>query len=338
MKKNPKVNSGGLITAILVTIVALLPLSGFSVNINVKAGKNEKKVEYTVPISDFKSVSASTAIKIVYVQGPFTGKAKVTTTQTGQKYLNVKVSHGTLKAYYDVPNNVRNVTINGSTIITVQSPNLEEVSLSSAAELEIAGSLNESSVTFSLSSAAKANVKSINCDKLRADLSSSANLSIENLNGNAEVEASSAAQASLGKVSSTRSSFDASSAASVSINRISGGDISTEASSGAMIDVSRIDCMQVSGNASSGGRINLSGKCAMVSKSSSSGGTVDTGALSENKKVSSSFSSSSSSSSSYSSSGSGKSTKSKKTKQKSKKSNQNSGNQVTNQSGNLRIP
>lgn len=348
---NTRVNPRLLMAALMITIASLLPESTFSVNININSGKNEKKVEYTVPVSDFNSITASTAIKVVYVQGPSTGKARVTTTQTGKKYLKVEVKHGTLKLYYEVPNSVKNVSINGATIVSVQTPHLKEVSLSSAAELEIAGALNEPSVVFDMSSASKATVKSINCNELRADLSSSSSLSVESLNGDPKVEVSSAAKASFGKIICTRSNLEASSAASVSVNKLSGSDLSAEASSGAKVDVEHIDCARVSGSASSGARVNLSGKCASLSKSSSSGGRVDTGSLSETKKnttgstvtetytySSSSNSVSSSSSRSHKSSkAKAKSARAKAKSSKAKKGTQQSENQG-NGAGNLRIP
>ncbi|MDE6770136.1 MAG: DUF2807 domain-containing protein [Muribaculaceae bacterium] len=265
----------------LLLVIALMAITIAPGCIIAANKKNEKKVEKTYSISEFSAISASAGIKVIYTQGKSTGIAKVTTTESGEKYLVVEVKSGCLKLYYDSKR--RGVNINGPTVVTVQSPTLRAVDLSSAASLQANGVINQSAmIEFNLSSAADVTVNTINCDNLQADLSSSASLSVNNFNGtNLTLVGSSASSASFDKVTCKKGTWlHTSSAAGMSINRFTGETLSGEASSGSRITVDNINCKNVDGDASSGASVNLSGKCTMLKKESSSGGSVNTKNLS----------------------------------------------------------
>lgn len=265
----------------LLLVIALMAITIAPGCIIAANKKNEKKVEKTYSISEFSAISASAGIKVIYTQGKSTGIAKVTTTESGEKYLVVEVKSGCLKLYYDSKR--RGVNINGPTVVTVQSPTLRTVDLSSAASLQANGVINQSAmIEFNLSSAANATVNTINCDNLQADLSSSASLSVDNFSGtNLTLVGSSASSASFDKVTCKRGAWlHTSSAAGMSINKITGETLSGEASSGSRITVDNINCKNVEGDASSGASVNLSGKCSVLNKESSSGGSVNTKNLS----------------------------------------------------------
>lgn len=270
-----------LLLAISLTAIMVLPGCLMASN-----NKNEKKVETTVSIPDFSSISASNAIQVIYTQGKATGVANITTTANGNKYLKVEVKSGCLHLYYQ--NTGNNITINGPTIVTVQSPSLKKVDLSSAAKLQVEGNVNQQDlIEFDLSSAAKADLNSINSDNLQANLSSSASLSVKKFNGNnINIVCSSASKAIFEKVECTDAWLHTSSAAKVTIDKLIGGNLNGDASSGSSIKVNNVDCMQVGADASSGAKIVFGGKCAMLSKEASSGGRVDTSNLSLNQSPS----------------------------------------------------
>lgn len=266
---------------LVICLTALTVLPGSLIAANNDDGK---KVETTVSISDFSAISASSGIQVVYTQGKFNGVAKVSTTVNGEKYLQVKVKNGCLDLYYKTSRN--GVNIQGQTIVTVQSPALKKVKLSSAAKLMVTNDLNQQSkLSFELSSASKVMLNSVNCGELDVDLSSAASFMAKNVNGDrVEVEASSSSKASFDKIESSATSFETSSAASVMAAKVIGSSLSADASSGANISVKDVDCMQASADASSGAKISLGGKCAMLTKEHSSGGRVDTSNLSQSKE------------------------------------------------------
>ncbi len=267
----------------LLLVIALMAIAIAPGCIIAATKKNEKKVEKTVSIPEFSSISASAGIKVIYTQGKSTGKAQVSTTESGDKYLVVEVKSGCLKLYYDSKR--RGVNINGPTIVTVQSPTLKKVDLSSAASLQSNGTINQSSlIEFNLSSAAAATLTSINCDNLQADLSSSAALSVNSFGGtNLTLVGSSASSASFDKVNCKGGVWlHTSSAAGMSIDKLTSESLSGDASSGSRITVDNINCKSVEGDASSGASVNLSGKCNVLKIESSSGGSVNTKNLSHN--------------------------------------------------------
>lgn len=244
----------------------------------------DKKVETSISIPDFSAIRASTGIEVIYTQGKSTGVAKVITTENGLQRLKVEVQNGCLTVSYK--NMTGNVQIKGPTIVSVQSPALKKVNLSSAAKLTVMSDLNQQSkVKFELSSASKVTLGSVNCDDLEVDLSSAASFMAKNVNsGRVEVEGSSSSKALFDKIESSATSFQTSSAASVAAVKVTGSTLNTDASSGANISVKEVDCMQVTADASSGAKVVLSGKCAMLTKEHSSGGRVDTSGLSQSQE------------------------------------------------------
>lgn len=277
-------NISALTTGLVLS--ASLLFSGCSINgianANVSIDGNDANatVKKTVKISDFNGIDASQAIKIVYVQGPAKGVAEIATTPSAEKYLKVEVKNNTLKAYYSNTEGLRNVKIKGPTIIHVSSPELNEVDLSSAANLSIDGDLNlKGSIELDLSSASSFEAGTINCGYLNADLSSSAKANIEFLIGNLETETSSASSISVGSMKGNLNA-ESSSAGSINICSIKASVISADASSAGSINLEGIEGGKITASASSGAKIKLEGKADYLKQNSSSGGAVKTSGLS----------------------------------------------------------
>ena len=265
-----------LLLCILLTALSIYPFTSEAA---------EKEVEKTVKISDFSRISASSGIRINYTQGPATGTARVSVSSSMEKYLRVEVKDKCLKIYYDL----NNINMKGNkfpTIVTVQSPALSKVQLSSASSLQMNGPLTmKSEVKVNLSSAARATFGQLTCSELDAELSSAATLKVNSLKGNLELNTSSAATAEFESATSAKTDLGSSSAASIKLSRLAGGNLKAGVSSGAKISVDDITCDVVSASASSGGVANLSGKCKSFSQSTSSGGKVTTNMLSSGNSV-----------------------------------------------------
>ncbi len=240
----------------------------------VTNGKDsDANVKKEVKIGKFDKVNASTGIKIVFTQGRNPGVAKIATTSSAEPYLEVFVKDGELCARYKQ----HNKNINGSSIVTVSSPELEEVEMSSGAtftaksdislakDFEVSLSsgasayfnkIGSSKIDFELSSGSKAEVKSVDCAKFSGEVSSAADLSVlKVLAVNLEAEASSGSKIKVG-------SFD-------------GTKLITEASSGATVTVGGIKSVRIEAEATSGAKVELSGVCSTLDKESSSGGRVE---------------------------------------------------------------
>lgn len=261
-------------------LCASMFLSGCSVNgianslVSLEGNDEKATVNKTVKIDDFNEIEASQGIRVIYVQGPSKGIAEIATTPTAEKYLKVEVKNNTLKAYYANTEGVRNVKIKGPSIIHVSSPELNEVGLSSAANLSIDGNLNlKGNFELDLSSASSFNAGRVNCRKFDADLSSSAKANIENLIGDLEADTSSASSISVKSMKGDLNA-ESSSAASIKIGSIKALVISAEASSAASIDIEGIDGGKISTSASSGAKIKLAGKADHLKRHTSSGGAV----------------------------------------------------------------
>lgn len=251
-------------------------------NSNVTLDGNEAKatVKKTIKINDFNEIEASQGIKIIYEQGPSKRIAEIATTPSAEKYLKVEVKNNTLKAYYANTEGFRNVKIKGPTTIHVTSPELNEVDLSSAAHLSIEGDLNvNGNFELELSSASTFDAGTVNCQNLDADLSSSATAYLGNLIGNLDAEISSASSIS---VNSMKGNLDAeaSSAASLKVGTIKTSNISAEASSASSISIDGISGGNIRACASSGAKIKLAGKAEYIKQNSSSGGSVNSSSLS----------------------------------------------------------
>lgn len=261
-------------------VCASLLLSACSINgiansnIRIEGNEDDPSVKKTVKISDFNEIEASQAIKVIFVQGANTGVASISTTPSAEKYLKVEVKDKTLKAYYANTEGNKDVRIKGPSIIRVSSPELNEVDLSSAANVSIEGDLKLNGVfELDLSSASSFNAEKISCKKFDVDLSSSASTSIVEINGYLDVDVSSASSISIGKLKGDIDA-EASSAASIDIESVIASSVIAEASSAASIKFSGISGGNIEASASSGAKIKLSGNANSLKQNSSSGGSV----------------------------------------------------------------
>lgn len=275
-------NITGLTTGL--AICASFLLTGCSIsgivgnNVSLNGNDGEATVRKSVKITEFNEIEASQAIKVIYVQGKNTGIADISTTPSAEKFLKVEVKEKTLKVYY-YNDSKKDVKIQGPSIIKVSSPTLNEVDLSSAANVTVEGDLKlKGNFELDLSSASSFNAGNITCQNFDADLSSSASAEITLLNGNLDADMSSASSIEFGKVKGDVE-LEASSSASINIKNLVASAISAEASSAGSINISGISGGNINASASSGGIINLSGKAASVKQNSSSGGSVNTSDL-----------------------------------------------------------
>lgn len=262
-------------------VCASLLLSACSINgianshINITGNDAQPTVNKTIKIGDFNEIEASQAIKVVFVQGPNKGVASISTTPSAEKYLKVEVKDKTLKAYYVNTEGMKDVKIKGPSIIKVSSLELNEIDLSSAANVTIEGELKlNGNLEVDLSSASSFNATKISCKKLDIDFSSSASAYIADLNGYLDAELSSASSVEIAKMNGNLDA-EASSAASITINSITSSSMKAEASSASSIKLSGISGGAINANASSGAKINLSGKAKSLNHDASSGAKVD---------------------------------------------------------------
>lgn len=268
------------ITTGLVLCASLL-LSGCTVNgiagsnVNLVGNEDKATVSKTVSIGDFNEIVASQGIKVIYVQGAGNGNAEISTTTSAEKYLKVEVRNKTLKAYYANTEGIKNVKIKGPTTIRVSSPRLCEVDLSSAAHLTIEGDLKvDGDFEIELSSAASLEAGTVSCRNLDANLSSSAKASISSLLGNLDTDVSSASSIGVNNMIGNINA-EASSAASLNVGSVKTSVIVAEASSAASISIEGISGGNISASASSGAKVNLSGSAECLRKHASSGGSVN---------------------------------------------------------------
>ncbi len=270
-------NITGLTTGLV--FCASLLLTGCSIsgiagnNVSLNGNDGEATVKKSVKITDFNEIEASQAIKVIYVQGKNTGIADISTTPSAEKYLKVEVKDKTLKAYY-FNDGKKDVKIQGPSIIKVSSPTLNEVDLSSAANVTVEGDLKlKGNFELDLSSASSFNAGNITCQNFDADLSSAASAKISNLIGNLDADLSSASSIEFKRVKGNVD-LETSSSASINIDSLVASSISAEASSAGSVNISGISGGNIDASASSGGKINLSGKANSIKQDSSSGGSV----------------------------------------------------------------
>ena len=261
-------------------VCATMLFSGCSIsgiansNISLMGNDGEASVKKTVRISNFNEIEASQAIKVIFVQGPNEGVASISTTPSAEKYLKVEVKDNILKAYYANTDGNKDVKITGPSIIRVSSPTLNEVDLSSAANVTIEGDLKlNGNLEIDLSSASSFKAGNITCTKLDVDFSSSASAYIASLTGDIDADMSSASSIEFANVKGNLDA-EASSAASITIDGITPSAIKAEASSAATIKIAGISGGNINASASSGAKIKLSGKANSLSKNASSGGSV----------------------------------------------------------------
>ncbi len=261
-----------ILTSIFLSSCSFTSLS--APNVSLEGNDEEATVKKTVKIADFSEIEASQGIKVIFVQGPNKGVADIATTPSAEKYLRVEVKNKTLKAYYSNVGGGLNTKINGPSIIKVSSPQLNEIDLSSAARLNIEGNLKvNGNFEIDLSSAASFEAVNISCNECEADLSSSASTYIGNLIGDLDIETSSASSFSVGNMTGNLDA-NASSASSIAIKALQSKVIFAQASSAASINLSKIDGGTIKATAASGAKVKLSGKADSLNKNSSSGGNV----------------------------------------------------------------
>lgn len=248
--------------------------------VSLEGNEVEATVKKTVKISDFSEIEASQGIKIIYKQGPNKHVADIATTPSAEKYLKVEVNNNTLKAYYSNNEDSRNVKIKGPTTIYVSSPELNEIDLSSAAHLSIDGTLKvNGNLEIDLSSASSLDAETVNCRNLDVDLSSSAKVYIGKLIGNLDADISSASSISVNTMEGILDT-ESSSAASLSIKSIKTSNISVAASSASSVSLDGILGGKISASATSGAKIKLSGNAEYLKHNTSSGGSVNSSKLS----------------------------------------------------------
>lgn len=241
----------------------------------LNAHASEKQITKNYNIPDFHSIKAQQGIKVIYTQGKATGNAQARVAERIEKYLRVKVENGCLNLYFENKNN-GNLNIDSETVVTVQSPNLKSVKLSSAANFVAKNNISlKSDISFSISSAGEADLMDLACSSLDLDLSSAAEFSAKSVTGKTTIDLSSAADAEIDVLNSPVADFTTSSAAELEVKKYTGKSLKVSASSGSSVEVSNINSAEVSATASSGASISVNGKCTNLSTSESSGGSVD---------------------------------------------------------------
>ncbi len=296
---------------ILSATLALMLLVGCSIDISgrkyISGGVNngdisKATVKKSVKISNFDEIKAVSGIQIEFTQGKFTGTAEITTTPSAEQYLVVTVKDKTLSAYYK--NHTGN--IDGPTIIRVQAPQLEEISLTSAAQVNVNGLLTiNKELEINLTSASQVKMGNVSGGKLEIDLTSASNVKAEDVNvTKLDVSQTSASTISFTEVTAQELEIGCTSASKASVYTFNGGNADISVTSGADVTVSNIKANAVEASATSGGNITLVGYCNSLTERSSSGGSISTRKLTKTT---------------HSSTISSKSSSSKKTKVKSTK-------------------
>lgn len=270
------------ITFILSSIVAAaIIMVGCSMSSGVSISDGNLKdatVKKSVKIGNFNKISARNGIRVVYTQGKSTGVANIATTPSAEKYLKVSVSNGELTVRYEGKGNIN---IKGPSIISVSSPDLQEVDLSSAARLNVKGNLNLSNkLEIDMSSASKASFNEITAKEIEIDLSSSASVNIGKANvNNLNIDMSSASKVEIDKAIAKNLDVETSSASKAIFNYFNGTGIQAEASSASTISIAGITASKIYGEASSGAKVVLKGQCEYLNRDASSGGKVDISGL-----------------------------------------------------------
>lgn len=275
---------------ILSATLAIVLLMGYTIDISGRkqysggvTGDDASKatVKKSVSISNFDEIYAMNGIKVIYTQGKFNGTAEVSTTPSAEKYLVVEVKDKELRAYYKSHTG----NIQGPSVIRVQAPELEEISLTSAASVVVNGPLKISKdLDIELSSASKVSLGDVSGGELEVGLSSASSVTAETLNlKKLDISQSSASSTSFEAVTANELEVTSSSASKTTISGFNGGDADITASSGANVKVSGVKANKVEVSASSGGNITIEGTCQSYTQMSSSGGTVSTRKLSSTK-------------------------------------------------------
>lgn len=245
---------------------------------DVNAKKNNRinpvdEVTKNITIGDFDKIEVSCGINVVFRQAANPGSAAVAVAKEYEDRLIVVTDGNKLKIYYS--ENGRNMNNGkGSATVTVSSMTLREVDASSAANVTVMGNLNLSNeMDIEASSAAKVTLGKVKCQKLDVETSSSACVSVKSLTGNLDVESSSASSVDIESVTGNVA-VEASSASDVNVKKAQGEKIDVESSSASKVSVNNLMCNLLEAEASSGSKITLGGTCNSFEKKERSGGFI----------------------------------------------------------------
>ena len=244
---------------------------------NVTFNRNAKKtVNKEVSIPSFNKISVAQNIEVICDITNPSGKAKISTTAAGGKYLKVEVKNGELLIHYDLPNDFYKSKEELATTIHISANSLQEIELSSAAsinagniecaKLEIeassAGSFQAKTITANLdiesTSGAQIKIETIK-GNLDIESTSGAQIQIEALKGNLDIEATSASQVTIGNVTATETEIESTSASQIAISNLNSRKLKIEASSGSTVQANGT-WDSISQSASSEAKIRLNSK------------------------------------------------------------------------------
>lgn len=196
-------------------------------------------------LDSFSKLSVGEAITVYLIQGA-TESATIKSSNIDLEDVLTDVSGDRLKIHLEGSNH-RNVDVT----VHVNYKNLEEVSVSSAADLFTEGPIKGSYLSLSVSSAGDAEVE-VDVDKLNVDISSAGDLTVKGNTDFQKVEVSSAGEYRADELTSRKADVRTSSAGSARLNVRE--EIEANASSGGSIKYTG-DPQKVFSNASSGGSV-----------------------------------------------------------------------------------
>lgn len=231
------------------------------------------EVTKNISIGDFDKIEVSCGINVVFRQAANPGRAAVVVAKEYEDRLMVVTDGNKLKiSYSENGKNMNNGK--GSATVTVSSLSLREVDASSAANVTVMGNLNLSNeMDIEASSAAKVTLGKVKCQKLDVETSSSACVSVKSLTGNLDVESSSASSVDIESVTGNVD-VEASSASDVNVKKAQGEKIEVKTSSASKVSVDNLMCNLLEAEASSGSKITFGGVCNDFVKKESSGGFI----------------------------------------------------------------
>lgn len=224
-----KINLG-----VLASLVALFLASVMVSACAFEKNHDSNKVTSRVGVADFKAISASTGVKVVYTQGALS-EAVVTAPAKVMDRVVVRVEGGVLVAkvkpaqkWFGIPKSWE-----GDVTVRVSAPSVGRFTASSGADIECKGGLK--------------------------------------MPGNVMVEASSSGDVEFGALSAAKVSCAVSSGADIEVKSLTAAEVNCSASSGANIEIEHLKAEQVRASASSGADIEMGGTADVLSVSVSSG-------------------------------------------------------------------
>lgn len=246
-----------------------------------KAGDPSGLVSRQVKVRPFTRLEASSGIRIEYTcTGSAQPKVTVRAPQEVIDLVSVDVTDGTLSIGF--VSSARNINIYGTTV-RVSGPALEDIDLSSAAQLFLQNNMHgDGDLSVDLSSASLLSWTGwmSYSGKIDLDVSSAATIQGNDLSCNAlNLEASSASSVYLKQdveVSGPgKTEIDCSSASKVKFASLKCQSIGIETTSTSSCEIAGIDCQRLRAEASSLGKVALSGKCYRAFLSTSTSAKID---------------------------------------------------------------